>query len=219
LVIHRAWDWTKERSERWLVPSEDSYYLLHRWKELKFQRFLDFGCGRGRHAIFFANNGFDVSAMDLSSISVKELSEYAKQENLNIKCDVADMTDLPYQDDSFDCLIAYHVISHSNRAGVAKALSEIHRVVKKSGEVFVTFCSSKTLESIPNHWEVIEPNVIDKHEAGPEEGILHFYPDAEDLLMLLKDFEILQTRHSQNVDLTSGIWRGFHFFVNLKVVK
>ena len=83
---------------------------------MKFKRLLDLGCGRGRHAIFFANSGFDVSAMDLSFDCVKELSEFAEKENLSIQCDVAEMTSLPYQDDSFDCLIAYHVISHSNRA-------------------------------------------------------------------------------------------------------
>ncbi|MBU1144751.1 MAG: class I SAM-dependent methyltransferase [Firmicutes bacterium] len=134
--IHNAWDWTKDRSNRWLVPSEDSYYLLHRWKELGFLRLLDLGCGRGRHAVLFAKNGFDVSAIDLSSESVKELSEYSKHKNLNIQCDVADMTSLPYPDDSFDCLMEYHSIYHSNRAGVTKALSEIRRVVRKGGEVF-----------------------------------------------------------------------------------
>ena len=98
-------------------------------------------------------------------------------------------------------------------------LKEIRRVVRKDGEAFVTFGSSKTLENIPNHWEILERNVIIKHEYGPEDGVPHFYPDAEDILMLLKDFQILQTRHSQNVELASGIWKGFHFFLSLKVVK
>jgi len=75
------------------------------------------------------------------------------------------------------------------------------------------------LEYYPNRWDVLERNVIVKHEDGPEDGIPHFYPDAEDLKMLLQDFDILQTRHSQNVDLFSDTWKGFHFFINLKVVK
>lgn len=214
--IHRAWDWTKERSERWMNPSEDSYYLLHRWSRLGCHRFLDLGSGRGRHAILFANHGFDVSAMDLSQDGIQELQTYAQEHELSIQCDVADMIHLPYPNESFDCLLAYHVISHTNRAGVTKVLDEVFRVLKVGGEAFVTFGSSTTLENRRDPLTFLEKNVIVKHEDGPEDGIPHFYPDAVELKEFLHRFEIIEASHRQNVDLNKNEWRGFHFFVLLK---
>lgn len=35
---------------------------------------------------------------------------------------VADMQDLPYQDDSFDAIFAYHVISHTDTLGIGQIL-------------------------------------------------------------------------------------------------
>jgi 2-polyprenyl-3-methyl-5-hydroxy-6-metoxy-1,4-benzoquinol methylase len=62
----KAWDWTAAKEKVWLEPSEESYYLVNRWKTQGRKSILDLGCGLGRHSILFAKNGFDVSAMDLS---------------------------------------------------------------------------------------------------------------------------------------------------------
>ena len=36
----------------WLNPSEESFYIADRWKNLGFKSLLDLGCGLGRHSIF-----------------------------------------------------------------------------------------------------------------------------------------------------------------------
>lgn len=69
--ISKAWDWDKNNDEIWFTPSEDSYFLINRWKDKGFNKFLDLGCGRGRHSIQFARYGFEVNSFDLSSSSSK----------------------------------------------------------------------------------------------------------------------------------------------------
>ena len=54
MTISKAWDWNKELSPIWLQPSEESYFIAQRWKDKDFNEVLDFGCGLGRHSIFFA---------------------------------------------------------------------------------------------------------------------------------------------------------------------
>jgi len=51
MTLSKAWDWNKEKRSIWLEPSEDSYYIVHKWKAKNFKRVLDFGCGLGRHAL------------------------------------------------------------------------------------------------------------------------------------------------------------------------
>ncbi|MDD3122343.1 MAG: class I SAM-dependent methyltransferase [Candidatus Izemoplasmatales bacterium] len=217
--INKPWDWNKDQNDRWLTPSEDSYFLLKRWSSQGLKRFLDLGCGRGRHAILFSKKGFKVTATDLSENVIDELSKYAYDNKLYIKCDVSDMTSLPYEDNSFDCLLAYHVIYHTNRDGVRNALKEIYRVVRNEGEVFLTFGSSITLEKTFGKYEFLEDRVIIKNEDGAETGVPHFYPNDEDLKELLKNFEVIEIRLSQNVDLYNNIHKSFHYFILAKVKK
>lgn len=90
----KAWNWIEETSKIWLTPSEDSYFISNRWKEKGFSDLLDFGCGLGRHSIFFAKEGFNVSAFDLSKEGINHLKQWAEDENLIINSAVADMLKL-----------------------------------------------------------------------------------------------------------------------------
>ena len=55
-----------------------SNFGLDCYKEFKrngVKRILELGCGQGRDAIFFASNGIEVVAIDLSQIAVDGLSK------------------------------------------------------------------------------------------------------------------------------------------------
>ena len=56
------------------------YYLAARWKGLGYRTLLDFGCGLGRHAVYFAKQGFKVSAFDLSDKAVASTERWAAEE-------------------------------------------------------------------------------------------------------------------------------------------
>lgn len=147
MTISKGWEWEKENNPIWLSPSEESYYLENRWKEAGFTNILDFGCGLGRHSILFAKNGFKVSSFDLSVEAVKHLEKWAERENLKIDTKVTDMLSLPYADNFFDCIFAFHVISHTDTEGMKIIISEIKRVLKSGGEIYLTLCSKDTWHS------------------------------------------------------------------------
>ena len=75
--------------------------------------------------------GFRVSAFDLSEEGTAHLRDWAGREGLDIDVKTADMRRLPYPDGAFDCVFAFHVISHTDTAGLRAVLSEIGRVLKK----------------------------------------------------------------------------------------
>ena len=80
MMQSRAWNWNDAEKERWLVPSEDCVYLQKKWQAEGARSVLDLGCGTGRHALYFARNGFDVTAVDLSEDAVRYVKEAAEEE-------------------------------------------------------------------------------------------------------------------------------------------
>lgn len=57
---------------------------------VKPYRLLDVGCGEGRNAIFFARNGYDVSAFDISTVGVEKAREWALETNQKMDIFVED---------------------------------------------------------------------------------------------------------------------------------
>ena len=119
MAVSKAWDWGQGAAPIWLTPSEESYCCAQKWKEQGVRSVLDFGCGLGRHAVYFAKQGFAVSAFDLSEEAVDHLKKWAEAENLSIDACVADMMRLPYPDNRFDAAYLYHVFPTPTRPASA----------------------------------------------------------------------------------------------------
>jgi SAM-dependent methyltransferase len=68
------------------------------------QRFLDVGCGPGRHSLALARRGFEVVGVDLSPDFVALAREAAAEEGLSIRFEQVDVRTLAY-DGEFDAAI------------------------------------------------------------------------------------------------------------------
>jgi ubiquinone/menaquinone biosynthesis C-methylase UbiE len=213
--ISKAWDWAKNSQDIWNQPSEESYYLLNRWKNKEFSYFLDLGCGLGRHSLLFAQAGFNVNSFDLSAEAISDLKKKSAECGLsNLVCAMGDMNELPYADGSFDCLLAYHVISHTDSRGIKKILGEIKRVLKPSGEFFLTLCSKNSWSFQQAGYPKHDENTIIKVEDGPENGIPHFYSDEETVRELFKDLRLLNVKHVKDIAINgTELKDSWHYFI------
>lgn len=217
MSVSKAWDWAKESCPIWLNPSEESYYIAQQWKNNNIKSVLDFGCGLGRHSIFFSKQGFHVSAFDLSEEGTKHLKEWAEKENLPIDIINADMVMLPYKDDSFDALFAYHVISHTDSVGSKKIIGEISRVLKVGGEIYITLCSKETWSFKDAGYPKLDDNTVIKTDEGPEKGVPHFYVTLDDILNLFTDFDIKRIRHTDDCYFSGRKQNSKHYFILAKL--
>jgi SAM-dependent methyltransferase len=109
------------------------------WADLKpDERVLDIGCGVGTTAVRLAReHGARVVAADLSALMRERASRAVDAACLSDRVDVAeaDILDLPYPDDSFDCVIAEAVTMFVDRP---RAAAELVRVCRPGGRVLAT---------------------------------------------------------------------------------
>lgn len=82
-------------AEEWIVK------LLEFLKPGPEASFLDLACGKGRHALQIANQGFKVCGIDLSPESIKSASESA---NEHLEFHVHDMR-MPFRESEFDYVL------------------------------------------------------------------------------------------------------------------
>ncbi|OLP44412.1 class I SAM-dependent methyltransferase [Rhizobium oryziradicis] len=101
---------------------------------------LDIGCGPGwfwSSARDKLPKTLDLTLCDLSEGMVKEAQ--ARCEPLNFgafKCQQADASALPFEDQSFDAIIAMHMLYHV--PDLEKAIADMHRLLKPGGFLAVT---------------------------------------------------------------------------------
>jgi SAM-dependent methyltransferase len=87
-------------------------------------RVLDVGCGEGLLVEEYRQRGMQISGVDLHYESPAVLK--------------ADITQLPFQDGSFDVVLALDVVEHLNFADQERATQEIERVLVPHGQFLVT---------------------------------------------------------------------------------
>lgn len=191
----KGFNWAVFQSPK-LKPVDNCIYLASKWKESGYKDLLDLGTGLGQHAVYFSKQGFNVKAIDISDYAIQYLKNWAEKENLMINAEVGDMLSLPYNNHSFDCLFAYHVISHTDSIGIKRIISEIERVLKPNGEVYLTFCSKESTEFAENWFPKLDKNTLISQDEA-EKGIPHFYADLNDLRDLLANFNIGLIKHTE----------------------
>jgi SAM-dependent methyltransferase len=209
MVKTGSWKWDDVSEDFWTEPAEDAYYLRARWQRGERKKLLDLGCGTGRHALFFAEGGFSVDAIDLSPSGIAILDRTLGERALPIRTKVGDMVSLPYGSGVFDCVLAFHVVYHSDRSGVERAIAEIGRVLAENGEAYLTFNSLRSPSfNDPDNSPVAQNTVI--KTKGIEAGILHHFVDEGEVRRLMSNFEIIRLKHVEE------IWkdrRSWHYFV------
>ena len=207
----KAWDWSLVPADSWNKVSDEYLPVAFRWKQLQKRTVLDLGCGRGRHSIFLAQLGFEVTAVDLSPEGIDQLQTQAKQLNLNknIKTLVCDMLELPFGKGTFDCVLAFNSVYHTDYSGLIKIIDNITSYLADSGQLYITF-SSKSSQSYNSPANKKIDNFTIVKTQGIEKGIPHTYLDHDEIAKLMSGYRILKIQHIQSF-LTGII--DFRYFV------
>lgn len=101
-------------------PSSMAQLLFQRFPPGDGHKLLEIGGGEGRDSVFFARNGYQVTAFDSSAESIRKSVEWAQQEGLSIRFFQADINTYRIGE-SYDVIFssgALHYIPHNLREEV-----------------------------------------------------------------------------------------------------
>lgn len=74
-------------------PNDACYQVLQLMPPTKRLRLLDIGCGEGKDAVFFARNGYEVSAFDVSDAGIEKTRSLAEKTGVHVHVFKADILD------------------------------------------------------------------------------------------------------------------------------
>ena len=160
-------------------------YINEYLKDYDNPKILEVGAGTGRYSCYFANEGYDVSAIEL----VKNNLGVLKAKKTSVKAYLGNAIDLSrFKDNSFDIVLLlgpmYHLISFDDKI---QALKEAKRVLKENGKIIISYCMNDYSVIMygfkENHiLECIKNGQIDENfKTHSKEENLYSYVSLEDI--------------------------------------
>lgn len=99
----RVWDRRYAQGE-YVPRTQPTPFLLDRLDHIPAGRALDIATGAGRNALALAQAGFEVDAVDISKVAVRQARAEAERRGLDVNWVVADLDTEPLPGDGYDLI-------------------------------------------------------------------------------------------------------------------
>ncbi len=220
--VQEGWKWLELKDKSgWELPDGPTMSLVFSLGHDPRIKVYDLGCGIGRHTVFFAEQGYQVFASDISEEAVQATKQWLGKAGLSAEVKQGRITSIDYPDNKFNLVISFNVIYHAFRSDIVKAISEVYRVLKPGGLFYGTLLTKDK----DCHFTEKENEIIDEQtliiQGGVEDGVPHFFSHMEDLLDFFADFhledlvytEVYSTPYNLENLLSQKGWGHFRFLV------
>ncbi len=130
--VHAAREWGSYPDEALIRFTARHYYKAEPRAAV---RFLDLGCGGGAATWYLCREGFDVSAIDGSKSALASVERRLQRDGYSANLALGDVTALPFEGRSFDCVVEIGCLTCLPRAAAVRAIDEVRRVLKPGGRL------------------------------------------------------------------------------------
>jgi tellurite methyltransferase len=142
---------------------------------------LDIACGKGQNALYLAERGFTVTALDISSIALNQGRQRAQEHNLKIDWQQRDLETVALPQSEYDLVINFNYLQRS-------LIESIKGAVKLTGYV------------------IFETFLIDQAAIGHPKNLDYLLKHNE-LLDCFRDFRVLRYREGKITDSGTACFR------------
>jgi 2-polyprenyl-3-methyl-5-hydroxy-6-metoxy-1,4-benzoquinol methylase len=162
----KRWDERFERKE-FVLGKEPNPFLKKYIHLLPKGKALDIASGEGRNAVFLAQQGFEVDAVDISDKGLEKTRKLAREQGVKIKTFLVDLDQYQIEKDRYDLIANFYYLKRH-------LIPRIKKGIKKGGRViFETY--------------LLEHRTLGT--GGPKQAKYFLKPN--ELLRLFKNFRIL----------------------------
>jgi tellurite methyltransferase len=162
----KKWD-DKYKARPFAGGTGPNSFLKRNIRLLGQGRALDIAAGEGRNAVFLAQNGWEVDAVDISGAGLKKGQSWARQNHVAIRTICADLDAYPIEKERYDLIANFYFLDR-------RLIPKMKRGLKKGGKIiFETYVADP---------EARNPGVPSK---------VKYLLKANELLTRFRDFRIL----------------------------
>ena len=162
----KRWD-ERFKKKEFALGKEPNPFLKKHTHLLPKGKALDMATGEGRNAVFLAQHGFEVDAVDISEKGLKKAQKLAKEKGAKINTFLIDLDQYQIQKERYDLIANFYFLRR-------RLIPRIKKGLKKGGTViFETY--------------LLEHRTLGT--GGPKQAKYFLKPN--ELLRLFKNFRIL----------------------------
>lgn len=131
-------------------------------------RILEIGAGTGRYSLYYAKQGYDVTAIEYVQHNLDILLSQIS-DNMKLRAEQGDALDLSrFSDDTFDVTLCLGPLYHLyEREDQEKAIKEAIRVTKPGGMLAIAYLAS---DSIMIDWALKDHHLLDGYKKDFDEN-------------------------------------------------
>lgn len=161
-----------------------------RLKAAAKKKILDLCCGTGRHTVYLAGQGFQVSALDISSEGVDITRKNAEELGLrNIDYYVSDRKNTPFSDNYFEGIVCLWSNGLGMRAEMVADVQEMYRILQPGGLLITDFVSVQD-RTYGRGRELEHNTYLGSFDGLPD--LVNHYCNRAELEDVLSDFSSVQ---------------------------
>jgi len=149
------------------LGKEPNPFLKKHIRLLPKGKALDIAAGEGRNAVFLAQHGFEVDAVDISEMGLKKAQKLAKGKRVKINTFLVDLDQYQIEKERYDLIVNFYFLKR-------RLIQRIKKGLKKGGRVI--------FETYP-----LEHRALGT--GGPKQAKYFLKPN--ELLRLFNNFRIL----------------------------
>jgi 2-polyprenyl-3-methyl-5-hydroxy-6-metoxy-1,4-benzoquinol methylase len=138
-------EWNRRYADRELLwTARPNRFLVAEVEGLSPGRALDVACGEGRNAVWLAERGWEVTAVDFSDVALRKARLLADSRGVAVKWVHADLTEYTPEPRAFELVIVLYLqLPQPSRGVVLRATAE---AVAAGGTLVVVAHDSRNLE-------------------------------------------------------------------------
>ena len=136
-------------------------------------------CGAGGDCpplALFKEHGYKTFGIEMSDSQIQKSEIFSQDHDISLNIIKGDIRNLPFNDESMSYVYSFNTIFHMKKEDIAKAVSEIRRVLKPGGICFINFLSTDD-EDYGNGVKVEEGSYMQMED---DQEVIHtYYKDNE----------------------------------------
>lgn len=183
-------------------PNEMFVRVFNKYKNTRaISKVLDYGFGSGANLIHMVEMGCEVFGAEVSESALQIVNNKLQQKNIKANLSVVKVGTLPYEDNSFDAVVAWQVLVYNDIDSFKATMSEISRVLKPGGLFIGTMtavndCTHTSSDQIGDY--LYQSNI------ESQKGAICIILDREDLNIFFPDKDLTVGEYSFNFDNVTG---------------